>query len=187
MIRKHTLTLSALLALALGVAYASAQWSMQPQQSTLTFVGVQAGAEFTGAFERFTADIAFDPEDLGSSRFDVTIDMASVNTKDAERDGIIKGPDLFAVRTHPTARYVAEDFKSLGGGKYTANGQLTMRGVTRPVPLQFTFEEQGGAAWLRGSAALKRLDFGVGQGEWQDTQWVSNDVRIQFALRLNPG
>src|SRR5690349_12117870 len=80
-----------------GIALAAHQWTLQPQESKLTFVGIQADAEFEGAFDRFTADIKFDPQDLAGSSFDVKIDTASVNTRDSERDDAIKSEDLFAV------------------------------------------------------------------------------------------
>jgi len=176
--------LLASLALLFGLAVAATQWHMQPKQSTLTFVGTQAGARFEGAFEKFIADIRFDPKDLAGSRFDVKIDLTSVNSRDGERDGIIKGPDLFATERWPTAHYVAGKFSARGKGKFAATGKLTLRNVTRDVPIEFTFEPRDGSAWLKGSATLKRLDFGVGQGEWQDTEWVGNEVEIRFALLL---
>lgn len=184
MVVKSRFALLASLTLIFGLAIAATQWSMQPKESTLTFVGTQAGAEFEGAFEIFTADIRFDPEDLAGSRFEVKIDMASVNSRDSERDGIIKGPDLFAAQQWPAARYLAGRFSDKSGGKYAATGKLTLRNVTRDVPIEFTFEPGDSGAWLKGSATLQRLDFGVGQGEWQDTTTVGNEVKIRFALRL---
>ena len=167
-----------------ALALATAQWSMQPKESNLTFVGKQAGAQFEGAFEKFTADIKFDPQDLPGSRFEVKIDLASVNSRDSERDDTIKGPDLFAVQQFPTGRYVADEFTAKGGNKYAASGKLTLRNVTRDVPIEFTFEKKDANAWLKGSATLKRLDFGVGQGEWKDTETVANDVQVRFTLLL---
>ncbi len=172
------------LCLLVSLAFAAVQWRMQPQDSQLSFVGTQAGAKFEGKFEKFTADIKFDPQDLAGSRFDVTIDTASVNTRDGERDDTLKGADLFDVKRYPTARYVADSFAAKGKG-YTATGKLTLRNVTKDVPIEFTFEENGAGAWLKGTAAVKRLDFGVGQGEWKDTQTVANEVQVKFALRLS--
>jgi polyisoprenoid-binding protein YceI len=177
----------AALACTLGLAIAATQWLMQPKESKLTFVGTQAGAEFEGVFEKFTADIKFDPKDLATSRFDVKIDVASVNTQDGERDDTMKGADLFNVKRWPTSQYVADKFTDLGGGKFSATGKLTLRDVTRDVPIEFTFEDKNGSAWLKGSAKLKRIDFGVGQGEWKDTSTVANDVKIKFALLLKKG
>lgn len=183
---KNKLISFAALTLAAGLALAATQWSMQPKQSKLTFVGTQAGAEFEGAFEKFTADIKFDPQDLAGSRFDVKIDLASVNSRDSERDDIIKGPDLLAVQQFPSGRYVAEKFIAKGGGKYAATGKLTLRNITRDVPIEFTFEKKDAGAWLEGSASFERLDFGVGQGEWKDTAAVANEVKVRFALLLKP-
>ncbi|HEY5757459.1 MAG TPA: YceI family protein [Steroidobacter sp.] len=166
------------------VALAAAQWSMQPKESKLTFVGEQAGAQFEGGFDKFTADISFDPKNLTASRFDVKIDTASVNTQDGERDTTIKSADLFDVKKFPSAQYVADKFTDKGGNKYSATGKLTLRNVTKDVPIDFTFENKDGGAWLKGTAKIKRLDFGVGQGEWQDTSTVGNDVQVRFALRL---
>jgi polyisoprenoid-binding protein YceI len=169
------------------LTYAAIQWTLQPRQSELAFIATQAGAQFEGKFEKFTADIRFDPKDLASSRFDVTIDMASVNTRDGERDGILKGEDLFAVKQYPTARYVAETFVDKGNGQYSAPGKLTLRNVTKEVPIEFTFTEDANGAWLKGTATLKRLDFGIGQGDWKDTRTVANDVKVRFALLLDKG
>ena len=160
---------------------------MEPKESQLTFVGTQAGAPFEGKFEKFTADIKFDPKDLATSRFDVKIDIASVNTRDGERDSTLKEADLFAVKQFPTAQYVAEKFTDKGKGVYSATGKLTIRNVTKDVPIEFTFEQKDTGAWLKGSAAIKRLDFGVGQGDWKDTETVANEVKVKFALLLKKG
>ena len=181
--RKKIVSLLAL-TLLLGIAAAATQWTMQPKQSKLTFVGTQAGAPFEAVFEKFTADIKFDPKDLAGSRFDVKIDLASVNSSDGERDDTIKGPDLFAVKQFPTGHYVADKFTDKGAGKFSATGKLTLRNVTKDVPIEFTFEDGKDGAWLKGTANLKRLDFGVGQGEWKDTASVANEVKVKFALLL---
>jgi polyisoprenoid-binding protein YceI len=167
-----------------GVVFASAQWSMQPKDSELTFLATQAGAEFQGRFQKFNADISFDPQDLAGARFDVTIDLGSVSTQDSERDDTLRSDDLFAVKQYPSAHYIADKFTAKGGGKYAATGKLTLRNVTRDVPLEFTFEKQASGAWLKGGTSLKRLDFGVGQGEWKDTETVGNEVKVRFALLL---
>jgi polyisoprenoid-binding protein YceI len=181
--RYGALALLAMFAL-VSVAFAATPWKTQPAQSTLSFVGTQAGAEFSATFRRFTATIQFDAEDLDGSSFDVSIDLKSIDSKDAERDDIIRGPDIFATERWPTAHYVGDRFTSLGRGKYRGEGNLTLRDVTREVPIEFTYEANASGGWLVGSATLDRLDFGVGQGEWRDTQWVGNGVRVEFALRL---
>jgi polyisoprenoid-binding protein YceI len=180
---KKSFAIAVLIGFAASVL-AATPWKTEPKQSKLTFVGTQAGAEFVGAFQQFTADIQFDPKDLATSRFKVSIDVKSVNSKDKERDDIMRGADLFAVQRWPIAQYAADQFTDNGGGKFSGLGKLTIRDITRDVPIDFTYETDANGAWLKGQTKLKRLDFGVGQGEWKDTQWVSNDVRVEFALRL---
>ena len=184
--RRAAVLAIAVLTLVTTLTYAATQWILQPKQSELGFTAKQAGAAFQGKFGKYTADIRFDPKDLATSRFEVKVDLASVDTGDAERDDILKGEDLFAVQKWPTATYVAESFQHQGGAKFAARGKLTLRGVTRDVPIQFTFETNSTGAWLKGSATIKRLDFGVGQGEWKDTgaDGIANDVEVRYALLL---
>jgi polyisoprenoid-binding protein YceI len=182
--RKYFAVIGLILSFVAVHANAATTWIMDSQQSTLKFTGTQAGAPFHGSFGKFTADIEFDPNDLATSRFDVSIDLASVNTQDDDRDATAKGADFFAVSQWPRARYVTQTISAKDAKTFVGTGKLTLRNVTRDVPITFTFDAKGSQALLKGSAALKRLDFGVGQGEWKDTSSVGNEVSVQFALTL---
>ena len=175
-------------ALSLSAAVSAAgpaRYSADPQQSRLEFLGVQAGAEFKGTFHKFSADIEFAPDDLASSRFDVQIDVKSVDSMDKDRDTTIRGPDIFDVAHWPTAHYVTRSITKTAAG-YSAVGALTLRGVTKDVPIAFQFTQGAPGAKLEGGAKLKRLDFGVGQGDWKSTEWVADTVQISFSLVLKP-
>jgi polyisoprenoid-binding protein YceI len=173
------------LAGAVSAAGPVANYSADPQQSHLEFVGVQAGANFTGAFHKFTAAVEFAPDALASSHFDVQIDLNSVDSMDKDRDTTIRGPDIFDVAHWPTAHYVTRSFTKTATG-YAAVGALTLRGVTKDVPIEFQFTQAAAGAKLVGSAKLKRLDFGAGQGDWKSTEWVADAVKINFSLVLKP-
>jgi polyisoprenoid-binding protein YceI len=170
---------------AAGAAGPATGYAVDPQQSRLEFTGVQAGAEFKGSFHKFSADIEFAPEALASSRFDVQIDLKSVDTQDKDRDTTIRGADIFDVAHSPTAHYVTRSFTKTAAG-YSAVGALTLRGVTKDVPIDFQFTPSAAGAKLEGSAKLKRLDFGAGQGDWKSTEWVADAVKISFSLVLKP-
>jgi polyisoprenoid-binding protein YceI len=162
-----------------------AGYTADAQQSRLEFVGVQAGAEFNGVFHKFTAAVEFAPDALASSHLDVQIDMSSVDSKDKDRDTTMRGADIFDVAHAPTAHYVTKSFAKTAGG-FSAVGALTLRGVTKDVPIDFQFTQSPAGATLSGSAKLKRLDFGVGQGDWKSTEWVEDAVKIRFSLVLKP-
>lgn len=172
-----------------GMSDAATAWTADPAGSRLDFTATQAGGEFDGAFRRFRAEIAFDPADLAGSRFQVEIETASAATGDKDRDQTLAGNDFFATTRWPTARFEADRFIALGGDRYEARGRLTIRDVTREVRLPFRFQPAAGGAeaGMRGGTTIRRLDYGVGQGEWGDTTLVGNEVRIRFELRLHRG
>jgi polyisoprenoid-binding protein YceI len=170
---------------AMCAAGPAASYTADPQQSRLEFAGVQAGAEFKAAFHKFTAAVDFAPDALADSRFDVQIELKSVDSKDNDRDTTIRGPDIFDVAHWPTAHYVTRSIAKTAAG-YTAAGALTLRGVTKDVPIDFQFTQGAAGAKLEGGAKLKRLDFGAGQGDWKSTEEVADAVKVSFSLVLKP-
>jgi polyisoprenoid-binding protein YceI len=115
------------------------------------------------------------------------VEMASLDSGDEERDDTLKSPDLFAVAKFPQAHYVATQFVKTAGG-FEALGKLTLRGVTRELRVPFSFrtatENGASVGYMSGGTSLKRLDYGVGQGDWKATDQVGNEVGVSFALRL---
>jgi polyisoprenoid-binding protein YceI len=149
----------------------------------LEFTATQAGAKFTGAFKRFQVKLDLDPANPAQGGLDVTVETASIDTQDAERDEVLKSSDFFWVEKYPQAVFHAGRFER-DGAAWRAPGELTIRGVRKPVPVLFTLEPGGGV--MKGSARLQRLAFGLGQGDWTSTEWVGNEVDVQFELRLKP-
>jgi len=166
-------------------AAAAASYAADGSGSRLEFTGVQAGAEFKGTFHKFSAAIDFAPDALASAHFDVLIELNSLDTADKDRDQTIRGPDIFDVAHFPTAHYVTRAISKTAKG-YSAVGALTLHGVTRDVPIEFQFVPTPGGAKLDGSASLKRLEFGVGQGDWKSTEWIADAVKVSFSLALKP-
>jgi polyisoprenoid-binding protein YceI len=82
-------------------------------------------------------------EDPLESSVEVTIDVASIDTRDEARDTHLRSPDFFDVEAHPSITYRSTGVTPAGKGRWTVQGELTVRGTTLPVPLEVTFE--GGA------------------------------------------
>ena len=171
---------------ATGVRYV-----LDPTRSTLEFRFRQAGATATGRFTRYRVTLEW-PGTVtspGNAKLEVEIDTASLDTADADRDGTLRGADLFAVERFPQARFTARELvPTAPSGILMARGLLQIRDRSRAlaVPLNVRFATESGrrVAYLRGEAPLKRLEFGVGQGEWQSTQWVDDEVVVHWDLRL---
>lgn len=173
---------------ALAAAPAGPSYMLDPAKSQIKFTFTQAGAENSGRFRKFAASVRFSDATIATSKLDVTIDLNSVDTGDEERDGALRGADLFDVAKFPQAHYVATRFTRVSAGRYEALGKLTLRNVTREVRVPFGFRVTTGAepavAYLLGRVTIHRLDFGVGQGDFKSTEQVGNDVNVSFSLRL---
>jgi polyisoprenoid-binding protein YceI len=177
--------LAIVLALALPFAAAAADYTVQPAQSQLGFSGSFQGAAFNGHFTQWTAAISYDPAHLTSSKFDVTVTPASAVSGDKDRDAAMPGSDFFNVAKFPTAHFVSTAFHQ-SGAQVIADGNLTLRGVTKPVSLTVTFKPQGNGATLDVSGTVKRLDFDIGTGDYADTSVIGADVKIDAHLQLAP-
>jgi len=162
-------------------------YALDAAKSTLEFSFTQAGAQNKGKFTHYTVNFDFSPDNLAASRLEVTIDMASLATGDQERDDTLRDADLFAVKKFPQAHFSATQIVKSASG-YEAVGKLTIRDATREARVPFTFrvasEAGTNAGYMAGKTTLKRLDYGVGQGDWKATDQVGNDVSVSFALRL---
>ena len=175
----------ALASLLLATAPAMAADYVQAPGSTLVFASNYQGETFIGKFGGFTTTLSFDPAQLATSKLDVAIQLAGTQTGNGDRDGTLVSSDFFNVAKFAQARYTATKFRALGGNQYAADGTLSLRGVSKPVTLTFTWTP-GAQPVLTGKATVKRLDFGVGGGGWADTSTIPNDVAISTKVVLKP-
>ena len=151
--------------------------------SSLTFATAWSGEAIEGRFDRWTADIQFNPDALDRSRVSVSIDMASAVSGDEQRDASLPSADWFDTAAHPKARFTATRFEKTGDGRYVARGQLSLRGVSRPLTLPFRLKIVGDRAEVSGVTTLDRTTFGVGQGEWASTDQIPAKVTLRIALK----
>jgi len=157
-------------------------WQINYENSYIHFSGDQAGAKFDGEWLSWSAALQFSSTAVANSVFDVTVNTAEVNTNDKDRDDVLSDPEWFDPRSFPEAYYRASTFSKNEDGSFAAQGQLVVKGVASPVVLNFTVEEQGDSRTLIGYAEFLRLDLGIGIGEWEDTSWVENEVRVDVRV-----
>lgn len=172
-----------LLALAAPVAMAADY--AQASGSTLTFSGSYQGEHFLGRFPGFATRLSFDPAKPEKGWLEVVIPLTTASTGIGDYDGELRGPSFFDSARFAQARYSARGFRSLGGGRYAADGTLSLRGIDKPVTLEFTWTP-GPDPVLDGVAIVQRLDFGVGSGDWADTDTLPNAIAIETRVVLQP-
>lgn len=174
------------LLLLLPLAAHAREWKVDAAHSTLTFTGTYQDEPFEGRFKRFDAKVNYDPGDLAHAKFDVTVDIASVDTANAERDQALPDKAFFDTAQFPRAHFVTTRFRKGTNGQVFADGTLNLRGISKPVTLAVKFAQAGSGATLEVDTTLKRLDFGIGSGDWADTSMIGNGVTVRGHLALQP-
>lgn len=142
---------------------AQATYSAIDDGSRVHFVirnfGIRTGGDFTG----LQGTIKFDPAKYSASSFDVTVDAATIDTDNSSRDGHLKKAEYFDVATHKTLRFKSTKITlSTAAGRYYMFGELTIKGVTKPVEFGFGATPKDGGYVFDGSFEINRRDFGVG-------------------------
>jgi cytochrome b561/polyisoprenoid-binding protein YceI len=150
--------------------------------SSVTWSTTWSGSAISGRFDKWTADVVFGPDALDKSKVTVAIDVASVNSGDAQRDQSLPAPDWFDAGAHPKAIFTATKFEKTGADRFVAHGSLELRGVKKPVDLPFTLHIDGDRARVSGVTSLDRTAFGVGQGEWSSTDQIPAKVAVKVSL-----
>ena len=178
------LTAAALVAMMSATPAMAADYVQAPG-STLVFASKYDGEVFTGKFAGFTTTMSFDPARLATSKLDVVIPLTGASTGNGDRDSTLASADFFNIAKFAQARYTATKFRALGVNQYAAAGNLSLRGVSKPVVLTFTWT-LGAQPVLAGKATVKRLDFGVGTGDWADTGSIPNEVAVSTKVVLKP-
>lgn len=126
-----------LASLALVPAFASAEtakFTIDPVHSEVSFSIRHLVSKTSGRFGQFGGDITMDPKDPSTMVINGKIQTASINTNNEKRDGHLKSPDFFDVATHPEITFKSTKVAK-SGDKWTLTGDLTMKGVTKPVTL----------------------------------------------------
>jgi polyisoprenoid-binding protein YceI len=167
-------------------------WKIDPSHSSVGFSVRHLGlARVRGRFAEFdgSVEVAEDPE---QSSVSVEIQAASIDTRDANRDGHLVSGDFFDVEHHPTLDFHSTGVRYTGGDQWAVDGELTIRGVTRPVTLDANFEGSARDPWGGERAAftatteVDREDFGLTWNQTLETGGVlvGKKVRIELEVEL---
>ncbi len=184
-----------MLALACPAAPAAAapRWDIDPPHCYVGFFIRHILVPVQGVFNSFAGDILFDPDSLDTSSVDVVIEVASLDTRNAQRNAHLLSDEFFDAAKYPRMRFVSNRIEALGQKRYVAHGTLTIKDVSRPVDLPFTFIGQETSpmnssvevAGFQARLELDRLDYGVGTGKkYYRMGMVGKDVNIVINLEL---
>lgn len=163
-------------------------WKIVKEQSSINFRASVYNKEFTGTFSDFGGKIIFNPDDLKNSHADITINIKTLSSGDAERDSQMFGPEWFDIASFPTAHFRTTAFEKKAEGRYVAIGELTIKNRAMPLILPFQLDiiqgdgDGGARAYMNGSVSLNRLDFGLGEGRWEAADAVGLNVFVDLKI-----
>ena len=178
----RALLIAALLLSTPALAGPNDPWTIDPARSRIEFGAAQIGKIVSGRIKSWTGTIVLDPANLAAARIEIRMDMKSASAGTTDVDQLMLGKDFLDVAKTPEARFVSETVTSKGGDRYEARGKLTLRDTTKDVVLPFTLSLRDTQASARGRIEIKRLDYGVGRGEWASTNVVGDEVTIDIAV-----
>ena len=144
-------------------------YTLDVSHSRLGFVARHAMVtKVRGQFGAFSGTATIDEATPASSKVDLTIDVTSIDTGNADRDGHLKSPDFFDAEKYPTITFKSTKVEAAGDKKLRVIGDLTIKGVTKQVVLDTTINKVGeqpmakrAAAGFDATTTIKRSDFGV--------------------------
>lgn len=171
---------------------ATTTWSLDPTHSELEFkVKHLMITTVTGSFTDLTASLVTESEDFNNAQVSFEAKIASINTNNTDRDNHLKSGDFFDAETYPTMKFESASFTK-DGDDYALNGDLTLKGITKPVKLKVEFGGIATDPWgntkagFNLSGKINRADFGLTWNAALETGgvMVSEDVRILGELQF---
>lgn len=180
--RRRSVLLGTLAAFGLGGFAAPEPWAVVREASTIEMSVRAFGGSHRGRFDEWSGDIAFDPGAPARTRATVEVRSGSLEMSPAAVRGRAVGPSFLDARRHPTIRFELRALEALGGDRYSARADVTMKGRTRPVTFPVDLRVTGDRAHLAGAFTLDRTDFGIGTtGAWN--RMVGREVTVRVALQ----
>ncbi len=168
-------------------------WQIDPAHSQIQFsVRHMMISTVHGRFGKFTGTVEFNEAEPAASSLEVHIDPASIDTRDPQRDGHLKSPDFFDAQQYPDIIFKGTKFEVLSEERGRITGDLTIRGVTRPVVLDVEYNGQARSPWGTTSAGFSattrfsRKEWGLTWNQALETggMLVGDDVKVSIEVEL---
>lgn len=165
-------------------------FEIDPSHSEVGFTARHAMVtKVRGAFTDFEGTVTTE-ENLQDASINVEIDVASIDTRNDDRDGHLKSEDFFNVEKFPKMTFRSTSVEANGDSALTVTGDLTIKDVTKPVTIEFDFTGEAVDPWgqtrlgFEGSTTINRKDFGL---SWQTALdnggvLVSEKINLHFDI-----
>jgi polyisoprenoid-binding protein YceI len=173
--------LAATLALC-GSGIHAAPLALNAAKSSVGVSFKQMGVSVDAAFKKFSAQVDYDPAKPEKSRAKLEIDIPSFDLGDPDYNSEVLKKEWFNASQFAKASFVSSAIRASAPGKLEVTGKLSIKGKTLELTVPLLVRKDGAATVFEGSLPIRRLAFGIGDGEWKDTSIVADEVIIKFHL-----
>ena len=169
------------------------KWLLDPMHSELQFkIKHLMISNVSGAFKNFSAKVETEDEDFSTAKINVTAQMDSISTNNEQRDAHLRNSDFFEVEKYPELKFKSTKVEEVDKDTFVLHGELTMKGVTKPVKLNVEFNGAtkdpwgGKRAGFVLSGKINRTDWGVNFNSVLETGGVmlGEEVKINSEIEL---
>jgi polyisoprenoid-binding protein YceI len=177
---RHTLG-GVLLVLTLAASASSEPRSyvLDSAKSHIRFRAVSRFVEADGAFRHFTGELRLEPGRPETASGRIVVEVASIDTASQKRDDHLRSPDFFDAAHHPQAVFTLTTVRA-EGGQPVVTGDLTIRGVTRPLSVPVSVTVADDSVRAAGRFVVNRREFGIAYQGWLNP--VRDEVTVSFEL-----
>jgi polyisoprenoid-binding protein YceI len=155
------------------------------ESGELRFSGVAEGTPFRGQFREFAVRLCLEGEDLATATIEVTVQTGSSDVGNRDGNQALREQEFFAIEQFPEASWRSSAIVA-GDDGYEAEGELAIKSISAPQAVRLELAT-GSEPWvLSGGAEIMRLDWEVGIGEFEDTDFIRERVDLRFNLKLQP-
>ncbi|OUZ11655.1 polyisoprenoid-binding protein [Aeromicrobium sp. PE09-221] len=141
-------------------------WKLDPAHTEIGFQVRHIMSKVRGKFETFEGTLVTEA-DPTASRVEVSVDLSSINTGAADRDAHLRSADFFEVESYPSMTFVSTGVQQKSDDEFIVTGDLSIKGVTKPLELEVEFLGEGGDPWggtrvgVEAKGEISRKEFGI--------------------------
>ncbi len=167
------------------------KWTVDSAHSSIDFsVRHMMIASVKGTFNNFSSEITANPEDLTTASIAFNVELASIDTRNRDRDNHLLSADFFDVENNPNMTFVASSIKKTDDNEYDVTGDLTLHGITRPETFKVLFEGQGKDPWgnekvgFSAEGKINRSNYGLTYNAALETGGVLIGDQIKISMQF---
>lgn len=170
---------------------ANEQWDFDVAHSSINFsVRHLMVSKVRGQFTKWSGSLEFDEQEPTRARVDAQLDAASIDTKDAQRDAHLRSADFLDTERFPTISFKSTGIEKVGDARFSMKGELTIRGITKPVTLDVEYAGRAKDPWggervgFSARTSIDRKDFGLTWNQLLETGGVLVGEKVDIELEI---